>query len=310
MPRPSSKPSWLRVRAPGGERYHEVRKTLRELGLNTVCEQARCPNVGTCWREGTATVMLLGARCTRRCRFCAVGPGKPAGVVDTEEPARVAEAVARLGLRYVVLTMVTRDDLGDGGASIVAETIRRLRALRPELLIEALVSDFGGRRAAVEAVVDAAPQVLAHNVEVVRAWTERVRDSRCSYTQSLAVLEWVKAAAPARPTKSSLMVGVGETDAEVLETLRDLRTVGVDLLTLGQYLRPTTGHLEVARFVAPAEFERYRQQALELGFSFVASGPLVRSSYRAAELYLERSLRGPEELGSPDHGAAAPTARP
>jgi lipoic acid synthetase len=238
--------------------------------------------VGECWRAGTATVMLLGDVCTRGCRFCAVDAGRPAPP-DDDEPRRVAGAIAKMQLTYVVLTMVTRDDLGDGGASIVAETIRRVRRLRPDMMVEALVSDFGASRAAVEAVVDAEPNVLGHNVEVVRDWTERVRDPRCSYQQSLAVLAWAKAAAPARFTKSSLMVGVGEADAEVLETLRDLRTAGVDLVTIGQYLRPTPAHLEVARFVTPAQFERYRQHALGLGFRFVASGPLVRSSYRADE---------------------------
>lgn len=286
----SGKPPWLRVRAPGGESYHRLKGTLRQLELHTVCESARCPNVGTCWREGTATVMLLGQVCTRSCRFCAVAAGRPDGVVDPDEPRRVAEAVAKLQLRYVVLTMVTRDDLPDGGAGHVAETIDRLHQLRPDMLVEALVSDFAGDPAAVDAAVAARPDVFAHNIEVVRPWTSVVRDGRSSYHRSLAVLRRAKELAPDLPTKSSLMVGVGETDDEVGEALRDLRQVGVELLTIGQYLQPTAKHLRVARFVTPETFAAYQHEAKRLGFDFVASGPLVRSSFRAAELYLQRRL--------------------
>ena len=292
MAQPSAKPPWLRVRAPGGERYHQLRDTLHGLGLNTVCEHARCPNVGTCWREGTATVMLLGGSCTRRCRFCAVGPGVPAGLVDREEPERVARAVAQIGLRYVVLTMVTRDDLPDGGAAVIADTVQRLRALRPDILVEALVSDFGGQQSAVQTVVDARPDVFAHNVEVVPSLTAHVRDPRCSYAQSLRVLEWA------------------ESDEQLVAALRDLRAVGVDLVTIGQYLRPTREHLPVERFVPPETFESYREQALGLGFAYVASGPLVRSSYRAAELYLESALGAGSRLGRAHPGAEAPVSAP
>lgn len=288
----SGKPSWLRVRAPGGETYHALRRTLREHSLQTVCEHARCPNVGTCWREGTATVMLLGSECTRCCRFCGVRAGAPGGVVDRDEPDRVARAIADIGLRYVVLTMVTRDDLPDGGAGIVAATVVRLRQLRAELLVEVLVSDFGGSHAAVDQVLEAAPTVFAHNVEVVRALTPLVRDKRTSYERSLDVLAHAKARSSALPTKSSLMVGVGESTAQVVEALRDLREVGVDLVTIGQYLQPTSAHLPVARYVTPDEFDEYRRLALELGFGFVASGPLVRSSFRAAETYLQARLAG------------------
>lgn len=294
MPRTQPKPPWLRVRAPGGDAYHRIRRTLAELDLNTVCEHARCPNVGTCWREGTATVMLLGGVCSRRCRFCAVAVGKLPGEVDRGEPGRVAEAIGQLGLRYVVLTMVTRDDLPDGGASVVAETVERLHRLASGLLVEALTSDFGGRAASLERVLDAAPDVFAHNLEVVRGWTPRIRDRRCSYERSLDLLRQAKAHGPEVLTKSSLMVGVGETDDEVIEALADLRRVGVDLVTIGQYLQPTAKHHPVARFVPPETFEWYEDEALRLGFRFVASGPLVRSSYRAAELFVRSQAAAAE----------------
>jgi lipoic acid synthetase len=280
------KPAWLKVMAPGGENYTRLKGTLRSLQLHTVCEEARCPNVGECWREGTATVMVLGDTCTRGCRFCAVKTGNPRGVVDALEPEHVASAVAQLKLRYVVLTMVDRDDLPDGGAGHVAETVRRLHALNPELLVEALVGDFRGNRADIETVIDAAPEVFAHNVEVVRRITRLVRDVRCTYEQSLSVLEHAKAYAPDRMTKSSLMVGAGETDAEVEQSLRELRGVGVDIVTLGQYLRPGPKHLAVDRYVEPERFAGWEALAKELGFRFVASGPLVRSSYRAAEVFV------------------------
>lgn len=312
MSQRARKPDWLRVRAPGGEGYHRIRRTLHQLQLHTVCEQARCPNVGTCWREGTATVMVLGEICSRGCRFCAVGSGKPGGVVDRDEPARVAEAVARLELRYVVLTMVTRDDLSDGGAAIVAETIERLHRLRPDLMVEALVSDFGGDQAAIDRVIDAEPEVFGHNIEVVQERTAAVRDRRCSYQRSLEVLAHAKERGPQRPTKSSLMVGVGETDEQVLAALRDLRAVGVDLVTIGQYLQPSGGHHEVSRFVTPDSFEGYRRAAEAMGFAYVASGPLVRSSYRAAEGFVQGWLReAPPDAGVPGRGEApAATAAP
>ena len=280
------KPPWLKVLAPGGENYTRLKGTLRELQLHTVCEEARCPNVGECWREGTATVMILGDTCTRGCRFCAVKTGHPGGVVDAQEPDHVASAVAQLKLRYVVLTMVDRDDLTDGGASHVAQTVRRLHALTPGLLVETLVGDFRGRHEDIDTILEARPEVFAHNVEVVRRLTRQVRDVRCTYEQSLAVLEYAKAKAPERLTKSSLMVGAGETDAEVEETLTDLKRAGVDIVTLGQYLRPTPRHLAVDRYVEPARFAAWAETARSMGFKFVASGPLVRSSYRAAELFV------------------------
>jgi lipoic acid synthetase len=285
------KPDWLRVRAPGGETHQKLKSTLRTLDLHTVCEEARCPNVGECWREGTATIMLLGDTCTRGCRFCAVTTGNPRGAVDVREPEHTARAIARLELQYVVLTMVDRDDLLDGGAEHVGRTIRRLHELRPDILIEALVGDFQGHMDYVDVVVDSGPDVFAHNIEVVRRITRAVRDVRCSYEQSLAVLRRAKERAPQRITKSSIMVGIGETDEEVLETLADLRGAGVDVVTLGQYLRPTPKHHEVTRYVPPATFEGYAEEARRLGFLYAASGPLVRSSYKAAEVFVRSVLR-------------------
>lgn len=301
----SPKPPWLKVRAPGGDTYHHLKRTFRELDLHTVCEEARCPNVGECWREGTATVMLLGDVCTRGCRFCAVTTGDPRGAVDVREPEHVARAIARLHLQYVVMTMVNRDDLLDGGADHVARTVRRLRELRPDILIETLVGDFQGHMSSVDVAAAALPDVFAHNVEVVRRLTRSVRDVRSSYDQSLAVLRRAKetavkaSPAPNRPmlTKSSIMVGLGETETEVVETLEDLRSAGVDVVTIGQYLRPTPKHHPVLRFATPEEFEGYGRKALDLGFLYAASGPLVRSSYKAAEVFLHSLLRGGDGHG-------------
>jgi lipoic acid synthetase len=284
------KPSWLKVVAPGGPSYTRIKGTLAQLKLHTVCQEAHCPNVGECWGEGTATVMILGDVCTRGCRFCAVASGHPPAVDDTE-PDRVAQAVAELGLRYVVLTMVNRDDLPDGGASHVARTVQRLHELGEGLLVEALVGDFQGSERDIDTVLAGEPDVFAHNVEVVRRVTRRVRDARCDYDRSLEVLAYAKRRAPGRLTKSSVMVGVGETDEEVEACLLDLRGVGVDIVTLGQYLRPSSKHLPVDRYVTPEVFEGYRRAGEGMGFRFVASGPLVRSSYRAAEAFV-RADRG------------------
>lgn len=292
------KPEWLKVRMPGGEQHARLKESFRRLDLHTVCEEARCPNVGECWREGTATLMILGDTCTRGCRFCAVKSGDPGGFTDPREPEHVARALSQMDLAYVVLTMVDRDDLDDGGAAHLARTIQRIRALCPKLLVEALVGDFAGQRRDVEtAVREGAPDVYAHNVEVVPSLQRKMRDARCSFERSLETLRWARAAG-ARVTKSSLMVGCGETEAEVIDAMAQLRSADVDVLTIGQYLRPTPKHAELVRYVEPAEFERYREAGLRMGFSFVASGPLVRSSYRAAEAFLEGVLRA---------GAAAPT---
>ena len=297
QPRFSPKPPWLKVRAPGGETYGHLKETFRKLDLHTVCEEARCPNVGECWSSGTATVMLLGDTCTRGCRFCAVTTGNPRGAVDGREPEHVARALSKLGLQYVVLTMDDRVDLLDGGAEHVARTVTRLRELAPDMLQETLLGDFQGRMAYVDVTVDARPDVWAHNVEVVRRLQRAVRDARCSYEQSLAVLARVKERDPSRVTKSSVMVGIGETDDEVLETLADLRAAGVDIVTVGQYLRPSEKHLPVERFVEPATFERYAEHARGLGFAYAACGPLVRSSYKAAEVFVRSVLR-PSDPGA------------
>jgi lipoic acid synthetase len=292
------KPAWLKVRAPGGETYAHLKETFRELDLHTVCEEARCPNVGECWTEGTATVMLLGDVCTRGCRFCAVTTGNPRGAVDGREPEHVARAIARLGLQYVVMTMVDRDDLLDGGASHVARTVTRLRELRPDILIETLLGDFGGHMDYVDVTADARPHVWAHNIEVVKRLQRSIRDVRCSYETSLGVLKRVKDRDASHVTKSSIMVGIGEADDEVLETLADLRKAGVDIVTLGQYLRPSQKHAAVDRYVTPETFESYAEAARGMGFAFVASGPLVRSSYKAAEVFVRSILRPGDPAGA------------
>ena len=284
------KPSWLKVRAPGGSEYRRLKQTLRKLDLHTVCEEARCPNVGECWSAGTATVMILGDVCTRGCRFCAVKTGNPRGGVDPREPEHVARALAELELKYAVLTMVDRDDLLDGGAEHVAATVSALKRRRPSMLVETLVGDFRGNMGAVELVVESRPDVFAHNLEVTRALTASIRDARCSYDKSLDVLRHAKRCAPERLTKSSLMVGLGETDDEVLEAMRDLRAAGVDIVTLGQYLRPTPKHAAVERYVTPEAFASYEREGRKMGFQFVASGPLVRSSYHAAEAFVAAAI--------------------
>ena len=285
------KPEWLKVRAPGGERYTHIKGTLRKYDLHTVCEEAHCPNVGECWGEGTATVMILGDTCTRGCRFCAVNTGNPRGAYDPREPEHTGRTIAAMGLDYVVITMVDRDDLIDGGAAHVAETIRSIKRQSPAILVETLVGDFQGSLRDVETVVrDGEPDVFAHNIETVTRMQRTVRDARCSMERSLSVLEHAKRVSPERYTKSSIMVGLGETRDEVLDAMRLLRTVDVDVLTLGQYLRPSPRHLAVERFVTPEEFDEYKREGLAMGFRFVASGPLVRSSYKAAEAFLRGAL--------------------
>lgn len=285
------KPPWLKVRAPGGENYAELKRTLRKLDLYTVCEEARCPNMGECWGKGTATVMLLGHTCTRGCRFCAVTTGNPRGYVDPREPDHLAQAIAQVGLKYVVLTMVDRDDLLDGGAAHMGRAVQNLHRLQPDLLVETLVGDFGGRKRDIAKMVSSEPDVFAHNIEVPRRLTPFIRDSRCDYELSLGVLRQAKELAPDRFVKSSIMVGMGETDDEVYETMQDLKDAGVDIVTLGQYLRPTPKHAAVARFVEPETFGEYERRGYEMGFEFVASGALVRSSYHAAEGFVGARLR-------------------
>ena len=276
------KPPWLRVRIAGNGKYAAVRRTVREHRLATVCEESHCPNIGECWNAGTATIMLMGQVCTRACRFCAVDTGNPGGWLDEQEPNNAAESVALMGLKYVVLTSVDRDDLADGGAAHYAACIRAIKTKCPATTVEALTPDFQGERAAVDVVVAAGVDVFAQNLETVGRLTHVVRDPRAGYQQTLDVL--AHASSLDVVTKSSLMLGLGETDAEIRKAMADLRAHGVDLLTLGQYLQPTRRHLPVARWVHPDEFGRYRLWGLETGFREVASGPLVRSSYRADEL--------------------------
>lgn len=286
------KPEWLKVRAPGGERYTHIKSTLRKYGLYTVCEEARCPNVGECWGEGTATIMILGDTCTRGCRFCAVTTGNPKGAYDPREPEHTGRTIAAMGLDYVVITMVDRDDLLDGGAAHVAETLASIRRQSPQILIEALLGDFQGVMRDVTTVLeDGRPDVFAHNVETVDRLQRTVRDARCSLERSLAVLAHAKKVAPEVYTKSSIMVGMGETLDEVRETMRALREVGVDIVTLGQYLRPTPKHHPVERFVTPEEFAGLQADGMAMGFRYVASGPLVRSSYKAAEAFVRGMVR-------------------
>ncbi|HTP27644.1 MAG TPA: lipoyl synthase [Anaeromyxobacteraceae bacterium] len=289
----AKKPPWLRVGLAGGARYLGVRDTLRKLRLHTVCEEARCPNVGECWGGGTATVMLMGDVCTRGCRFCNVKTAAHPPPLDADEPRHLAEAVRELHLDYVVVTSVDRDDLPDGGAAHFAEAILRLKRI-PGLLVEVLTPDFRGDPEAVRTVGRAAPDVFANNIETVRRLTPIVRDRKAGYEQTLAVLAQMKREFPQVVTKSSIMVGLGESEIEVEETMRDLRAVSVGILTLGQYLRPSAWHLPVAEWVTPEQFRSYRAKGEECGFGYVASGPLVRSSYRAAELF----LRGEISAGS------------
>ena len=299
------KPEWLKVRAPGGERYTHIKETLRRYDLHTVCEEARCPNVGECWGSGTATIMILGDVCTRGCRFCAVTTGNPRGAYDPREPEHTGRTIAAMGLEYVVITMVDRDDMLDGGAAHVAETLRAIRAHSPEILIEALLGDFSGNLDDVATTVtEGRPDVFAHNVETVERLQRTVRDARCSMERSLAVLRHAKAVSPETYTKSSIMVGLGETRDEVLETMRALRAVDVDVLTLGQYLRPTPKHHELVRYWTPEEFDELRDEGLAMGFRYVASGPLVRSSYRAAEAFLRGLLT--KTTGPVESSAARP----
>lgn len=286
-----AKPAWLRARVAGGGKYAELHGIVREHRLATVCEESMCPNMGECWGSGTATLMLMGSVCTRACRFCAVDTGNPRGWLDAGEPAGAARTVALMGLRYVVLTSVDRDDLPDGGASHYARCIRAIRQRNPDTAVEALTPDFRGDGAAVRTVVAEDLAVFAHNLETVRRLTGLVRDPRAGYEQSLAVLRLAKEARPDILTKSSLMLGLGESAGELQAAMADLRASGVDILTLGQYLRPTPNHLPVERYVHPDEFAALREQGLALGFVEVVSGPLVRSSYRA-ERALERNNVG------------------
>lgn len=286
------KPDWLRIRAPSSlDSFQNIKHILRKHGLVTVCEEAHCPNMGECWaNESTATFMVMGDTCTRACKFCQVKthyPGKP---LDADEPRKLAKAIAEIGLDYAVVTSVNRDDLKDQGASHFAACIREIKRQHPDCLVEVLIPDFRGDRDCVRLIVDAKPDVVAHNIETTRALTPKVRDPRARYDQSLGVLKAIKEMNPAIYTKSSIMLGLGEHEDDVVQAMKDLRAVGVSIFTLGQYLRPSDWHLPVVEYVHPNVFTRYKKRGETLGFAFVAAGPFVRSSYRAGELFVRHVL--------------------
>ncbi|TVU20638.1 hypothetical protein EJB05_36853 [Eragrostis curvula] len=302
----AKKPAWLRQRAAQGENYTRLRESLGELKLNTVCVEAQCPNIGECWNGGggaggegdgiaTATIMLLGDTCTRGCRFCAVKTSNKPPPPDALEPLKTAVAVASWGVDYIVLTSVDRDDLPDGGSGHFAQTVRALKELKPGILVECLTSDFRGDLEAVSSLANSGLDVYAHNIETVRSLQRIVRDPRAGYDQSLAVLKHAKSSKEGMVTKSSIMLGLGETDDEVKQTMADLRAIDVDILTLGQYLQPTERHLTVRDYVTPEKFNFWKEYGESLGFLYVASGPLVRSSYRAGELFVQNLVKRKKE---------------
>ncbi len=285
------KPPWLTIRPPTTEKFHNIKQILKTHNLHTVCEESHCPNIPECWSGGTATFMVMGDTCTRACRFCAVKTGYPARPLDPNEPENLAEAIKDLELDYIVITSVDRDDLPDQGAGHFAECIKEIRKRIPEVIIEVLIPDFRGNSGCIKTIVQAKPDVIAHNIETVRSLQRKVRDPRANYEQSLFVLESVKKLDPIIYTKSSIILGFGEKDQEVLQAMKDLRCINVDILTLGQYLRPGKSYIEVYEYVAPEKFEFLKMMAEELGFLYVASGPFVRSSYRAGELFLRNAIK-------------------
>ena len=275
------KPTWLKVKSQNSRKFKELKRIVSVKKLHTVCEEAMCPNIQECWSHGTATFMLLGSVCTRACKFCAVDTGNPKGKLDKEEPMKVANSIANMDLKYAVLTSVNRDDLNDGGAGHFSETIRAIKEKAPEVIIEALVPDFLGNTESIEILLDSNLEVFAQNLETVRRLTKRVRDPRAGYDQTLKVLSHAKQNSQKIITKTSLMFGLGETKEEILVAFEDIKKAGVDVLTLGQYMRPTINHLPVEKWYTPEEFEYFKKLAIEIGFLEVASGPMVRSSYRA-----------------------------
>ncbi|SMB94962.1 lipoyl synthase [Deinococcus hopiensis] len=296
------KPEWLKVTIPTGSVYGEVRKIVKEHRLHTVCEEAMCPNIGECWSRGTATFMLMGHICTRACRFCAVDTGNPMGKLDLDEPRGVAESVQLMGLKYVVLTSVDRDDLPDGGAYHFAKTVQAIKRENPGTRVEALTPDFGGNTACVDLVLESGVDVYAQNLETVRRLTHPVRDIRASYERTLGVLAHAKKSRPDVITKTSIMLGLGETREEIREAMADCRAHGVDVLTFGQYLRPTMHHLPVERYVSPAEFDEIREEGMALGFLEVVAGPLVRSSYKAEQIVMDKPGNLPDHLAHLEGG--------
>ncbi|HEC79393.1 MAG TPA: lipoyl synthase [candidate division WOR-3 bacterium] len=279
------KPSWLKIKLPAGDEFAEVFKLLKKYNLSTVCQEARCPNINECWAKKSATIMILGKICTRACRFCAVASGDPGGVVDSEEPEHVAEVVKKLGLKYVVVTSVDRDDLEDFGSNHYARTIKCIKEKNPQIKVEALIPDFSGREEYLKNVTESAPFVIGHNIETVRRLTPYIRDRRCSYEGSLTVLRTIKKLNDSILTKSGFMLGLGEKRSEVIETLKELKESGVDIITIGQYLQPTKKHHYVQKYYTPEEFDEFKKIGEELGVKYVISGPLVRSSYHAAEIF-------------------------
>jgi len=286
----SVKPGWLRVKSPTGENYERIKSILRTHSLHTVCEEAHCPNVGECWGGGTAAFMLMGGLCSRGCRFCMVRSGRPQGL-DPIEPLKVARAIADLNLRYVVITSVDRDDLPDGGAEHFASTIRAIKTHDPDVITEVLIPDFNGKSDSIHKVVKAGPEVIAHNIETTATLTPKIRDPRATYDQSLHVLKTIKDLDSNVFSKSSVMLGLGETEPDLVQAMRDLRDAEVDILTLGQYLRPSQGHIPVTEFVTPERFAVYKRVAEGMGFLYVAAGPFVRSSYRAGEFFVEAMMK-------------------
>jgi len=293
------KPRWLTVAPAGGDNYLRLKDLFRNLNLHTVCEEAHCPNVHECWGGGTATLMLMGDVCSRACRFCMVTPGRPGGALDLLEPENVAFALSQMGLNYVVITSVDRDDLPDGGASHFARTIGLIKERTPDLLVEVLIPDFQNDLGSLRTIVEANPDVVAHNIETTLSLTPTVRDPRAGYWQSLSVLRNIKKISKRMRTKSSIMVGLGETEDEVNQTMAHLRLADVDFLTIGQYLRPSHRHLRVAEYVRPEQFERYRVLGERLGFRYIAAGPLVRSSYRAGEFFIKSAIEEEGRLSPP-----------
>ena len=284
------KPSWLRIKVKGGAVYNKTKSIVHEHKLSTVCEEAMCPNIGECWSSGTATIMLMGDTCTRACRFCAVNTGNPKGWLDEDEAKNTAESVKLMKLKYLVLTSVNRDDLEDGGAGHYANVVKHVKAENPDVAVEALTPDFQGIFDCIETVVDSGIAVFAQNVETVKRLTHPVRDPRATYEQTLAVLKHAKEYKPEVLTKTSIMLGLGETEEEIIEAMDDLRAINCDILTFGQYLQPSENHLPIERYVTPEEFEKYRQWGLEKGFLEVVSGALVRSSYRAEQVLMKNNV--------------------
>lgn len=289
---PLKKPDWIRIRLlPSGKRYFELKNSLRTLRLHTVCEEARCPNIAECWESGTATIMIMGDRCSRRCKFCSVQNGR-LSPLDPDEPLRVATAIKKWALKYVVITSVCRDDLMDGGAEHIANTVKAIRSIsNGSIAVEPLIPDFQGKFESIQEIVKSGPQVISHNIETVRRVSPKIRDVRASYELSLHVLKTIKQIKPEIYTKSSLMLGLGESQDEVVNCMNELKTVGVDVLTFGQYLQPGLGYASVVEYISPQRFDFYKNIAKDIGFLFVAGGPFIRSSYKAGEMYVQNLIK-------------------